>query len=232
MRQARIRYAFDGRLDMMSQGFAMLRYHRLVLVICVTLAHSSLCLAQDGAETGSASGGETPSLLSYGFKGLWLGAELGLSVGFLSTGSAVEEGEWKKFVFGAGLGALTGVAAGVVLAMIDTGTPPPATGLYVLRDAGYGTLLGALSGAAVGALFVLDSGEPLDIFTGASIGSLVGCGVGVVFGLIEANAEKRNGAAYSRGEPREPGVEFTLRIAPGLTPGSGTTIAPTVFGKF
>jgi hypothetical protein len=232
MPKARIRYAFDGRLDMMCQDFAMLGFHRLVLVICVILAHSSLCSAQDDDdEDDSAPGTETP-LLSYGFKGLWLGAELGLSVGFLSTGSSVEEGEWKKFVFGAGLGALTGVAAGVALAMVDTGTTPPATGLYVLRDAGYGTLLGALSGAAVGALFVLDSGDPLDIFTGAAIGSLVGCGVGVVFGLIEANAEKRRGAAYNRGKPREPPVGFTLRIAPGLTPHSGTTIAPTVFGKF
>jgi hypothetical protein len=206
----------------------MLRSHLLVFVTCVSLAHSSLASAQDDP----AAATETPSLLSYGFKGLWLGAELGLSVGFLSTGSSVDDGEWKKFVFGAGLGALTGVAAGVVLAMIDTGTPPPATGLYVLRDAGYGTLLGALSGAAVGALFVIDSGEPLDIFTGASIGSLVGCGVGVIFGVIDANAEARRSATYSRGKPREPGVEFTLRIAPGLTPGNATTIMPTVLGKF
>jgi hypothetical protein len=171
-------------------------------------------------------------LLAYGFKGFWLGAELGLAVGFLSKGPTYDDGEWKKFVFGAGVGALTGVAAGVLLAMVDTGTPPPATGIYVLRDAGYGTLLGALSGAAVGALFVLDSGEPLDIFTGASIGSLAGCAVGVIFGVIEANAEGRRGSAYSRGRAREPGVEFTLRIAPGLTPGSATTIAPTVFGRF
>jgi hypothetical protein len=212
--------------------FAMPRSCLLVFVICVTLARSSLCSAQDGSLSGPAPSTETPSLLGYGFKGFWLGAELGLSVGFLSTGSEVEDGEWKKFVFGAGLGALTGVAAGVVLAMLDTGTPPPATGLYVLRDAGYGTLLGALSGAAVGALFVLDSGEPLDIFTGASIGSLVGCGVGVVFGIIEARAEARRSPAYSQAKPREPGMQFTLRVAPGLTPGTGTAIMPTVFGKF
>jgi hypothetical protein len=104
--------------------------------------------------------------------------------------------------------------------------------MYVLRDAGYGTLLGALSGAAVGALFVLDSGEPLDIFTGASIGSLVGCGVGVVFGVIDANAEARRSAAYSPGKPHESGVGFTIRVAPGLSPRSGTMIAPTVFGRF
>jgi hypothetical protein len=212
----------------------MLRSIALGVALLFALLRPAPCFAERGdAEPYDQVPSEAPSLMSYGFKGFWLGGELGLSVGFLSTGSTFERGDWRNLVFGAGLGALSGVAAGVALAMVDTGTPPPATGWYILRDGGYGTLLGGLSGAAVGALFVIDSGRPKDILTGASIGSLVGVAVGVAFGIIEAGATVRSKPpAYNSRRRREPSFWFSLRSAPTLTPGRTPSLMPTIFGQF
>jgi hypothetical protein len=212
-------------------AFVMLRSLLLCALLAVTvITHPAIGFAQDERDEYVQPSPEPPSLLSYGFKGFWLGGELGLAVGFLSTGNSFGDGEWKNLVFGVGLGALTGVVSGVVLAMVDTGTPPPAYGWYVLRDAGYGTLLGGLSGAAVGALFVLDSGEPRDILTGAAVGSLVGAAVGVAFGVIEANAaNRRSRPTYVRDER---GLRFTVNAIPPLGPGRPLTLAPTLYGRF
>lgn len=179
---------------------------------------------------------EAPSLLSYGFKGFLLGGELGLSVGWLTTRPTFDSNDWRNLVFGTGLGALAGVATGVALAMLDTGTPPPATGWYVLRDGGYGTLLGGLAGAAVGALFVIDSGKPKDILTGASVGSLVGAAFGVVFGIIEADAgqreRQRQRPAAERRRHRARDFFFDLQALPPLGPGRSPQWMPGVTGHF
>lgn len=210
----------------------MLRTLALSVALLSVLSRPALCAAQSSDPDGyERIPNEAPSLLSYGFRGFWLGGELGLSVGFLTTGSSFERNDWRNLVFGAGLGALTGVAAGVGLAMVDTGTPPPATGWYILRDCGYGTLLGGLSGAAVGALFVIDSGKPKDILTGASVGSLVGAAVGVAFGVIEAGAIVREKPQRYTRRRREPMFWFNLQASP-PSAGHGSTFVPGVIGQF
>ena len=141
----------------------------------------SLCLANE----------EPPSIIKYGFEGFWTGAQVGLASGYLATGQDYESGEWRKLVFGAGVGALVGVGAGITLGIVDVGQPAPRTGWLVLRDTGYGLGLGAIVGTAVGALFVIDSGDPKDLLVGASIGTLVGAGAGIAFGLIEGAAADR-----------------------------------------
>jgi hypothetical protein len=155
----------------------------LALVVTLT-ALPSVCLAKD----------DTPSIVSYGFDGFWTGAQVGLAVGYLATGSEYESEEWRKLVFGAGVGALAGVGVGLTLGVVSAGQRPPQTGYLILRDVGYGVGLGAVVGTAVGALFLIDSGRPKNLLTGAAVGTLVGAGVGVAFGLIES-------AAVDRGSP-------------------------------
>lgn len=158
----------------------------------------SPCLARDNG----------PSIVTYGFDGFWTGAQIGLATGYLATGDDYESDEWRKLVFGAGVGALVGVGTGITLGILDVGSPPPRTGWLVLRDMGYGLGLGAVVGTAVGALFVIDSGEPKDLVVGAAVGTLVGAGAGIAFGLIESAAADRQPAAT--GAPRLHDLRLTM----------------------
>lgn len=132
-----------------------------------------------------ASMPDADMLFDYGFKGLTVGAEIGLSVGYLSAGSRYEQDEWRKLVLGVGIGALAGVTTGIVIAIADgTGGGIP-VGYYVLRDASYGTWIGAAVGALVGALLWVDDGRPRDVLQGAAYGTMFGAVAGVAYGIIE-----------------------------------------------
>jgi hypothetical protein len=169
-----------------------------------------------------------PSMFSYGFNGFWTGASIGLAVGYLSTGGDYESNEWKKLVMGAGIGALTGVGAGIGLAVADIGAPGRGTGWYVLRDINYGSLLGALTGAAVGALVWLDDGTSKDVLVGLSIGALIGAGVGIGFGIYEGmNAGKH---ARLRAQ-NERGLHLLLSAWPGSR-GAPPSVLSGVQGRF
>jgi hypothetical protein len=164
-----------------------------VLLACACLLWPRQSHAQD----------HNPSIFSYGSDGFWTGAQVGLAAGYLATGHDYESREWRKLVFGAGVGALVGVGAGISLGIMDLGQPAPGTGWIILRDTGYGTGLGALVGVAVGALFVIDSHDAKDLLTGAAYGGVIGAGAGIAFGVIEA-------ATLDRG-PRRAGAP-TLRL--------------------
>jgi hypothetical protein len=153
----------------------------------LTTALSALALTTSAL----AAAEEEPALARYGFKGFFSGAQVGLAAGFLATGSDYESREWRTLVFGAGVGALGGVGVGLTLAALDLGRTAPLPGWVILRDTGYGASLGTVVGAAVGALFVLDSGEAKDILTGAAWGTLGGAVVGAGFGLLENAIAKR-----------------------------------------
>lgn len=160
-----------------------------------------------------AAENDTPSIVAYGFDGFWTGAQIGLASGYLATGDEYESREWRKLVFGAGMGALVGVGAGLTLGVVDVSSGPPHTGHFILRDVGYGVGLGAIVGTAVGALFLIDDGRAKDLLTGAAIGTLVGAGAGLIFGVIEGAAASGDEAAGVD----VPGIErlrFTVLAAP------------------
>lgn len=163
-----------------------------VLACALCFGAPALCRADDGVDA--------PSIFSYGMKGFWTGAELGLAVGYLSTGSDFASGEWKNLVVGAGIGAVAGLGIGITLGVVDSGASiQPGTGWYVLRDLGYGTTLGALAGLAIGAITMIDSGRSKNLLIGASFGALIGGAAGIAIGFIEAgNARSRAHARASR----------------------------------
>jgi hypothetical protein len=163
-------------------------------------AAAALSVGFFAAPAQAAARDEPPAAVAYGFDGFWTGAQIGLASGYLATGRRYEDHEWRKLVWGAGLGALIGAGVGITLGIVDVGSAPPHTGHLVLRDIGYGVGLGAIAGAAVGALFWADGGEPKDLLTGAAIGTLAGAGAGVVFGLLEgALASSESDVAQAAG---------------------------------
>lgn len=174
-----------------------------------------------------AAENDTPSIITYGFDGFWTGAQIGLASGYLATGREYESDEWRKLVFGAGVGALVGVGAGITLGVIDVGGGPPATGHLILRDVGYGVGLGGIVGAAVGALFLIDDGRPKNLLTGAAVGSVAGAGAGLVFGLIEAASARREPQPTAVDRAGIDSVRFTLVGSPAsLLP------MPAIEGRF
>jgi hypothetical protein len=152
---------------------------------CALLAAAAVALPER-----ALAAEEAPSIITYGSNGFWTGAQLGLATAYLATGQDYESREWRKLVFGAGVGALSGVAIGITLGIVDSGSEPPAMGWLILRDAGYGIGLGALVGVATGALFMLDSPDTKYLVQGAAIGSLAGAGVGIVVGVIQGISSK------------------------------------------
>ncbi len=150
-----------------------------------------------------------------------------MAAGYIATGSDYESHEWRKLAFGAGVGALSGLGLGLTLGIVDATSQPPATGWLVLRDIGYGTGLGALAGTAVGALFLIDSGEPKDLLTGAAIGALVGAGAGAIFGVIEAASARKKQERNPRGS------ESGVRVRLGVTTARGSdNLLTALSGEF
>jgi len=135
-----------------------------------------------------AAAPDTGALVDYGFKGFTLGLETGLAVGYLATGDRWDDREWRTLVLGMGIGALTGMTAGMILAVADYQGRGVPVGYYMLRDANYGTWIGAAMGAIVGMLLWVDDGYPRDIVRGTAYGTLFGAVAGLAFGIIEGTS--------------------------------------------
>ena len=176
---------------------------------------------------------DAASLVDYGFKGFTLGLELGLAIGYITTGPRWERAEWKSLAMGMGIGALAGMTTGIIVAVADT-TSEGVGGYYLLRDAGYGTLLGASMGAVVGLLLWVDDGSSKDVLRGSAFGALFGAGAGLVYGIIEAAHAKPRGRDYED-EDEEAGWglgrNLHLSAAPIGGPGHGAGVAAVMWGS-
>lgn len=67
----------------------------------------------------------------------------------------------------------------------------PGTARYVMRDAAYGTLLGAGLGATVGGLVALQSRDGENALMGAAIGGVSGFAIGALIGVLEGRLRGR-----------------------------------------
>jgi hypothetical protein len=156
------------------------------------------------------------SYLDYGLSGFILGVEVGLPIGYLSTGPKYTEPEWRKLVLGAGIGALVGVTTGFVAALADSGERGAA--FYVLTDASYGALAGAVLGAVSGLLYGVTRSDQAetdvgkDMLKAASIGALIGTGLGIVYGAFDAAHADDLHCHRAAEDPRR--VRFTLTGVP------------------
>jgi hypothetical protein len=176
----------------------------------------------------SAEMPDAASLFDYGFKGFTVGAEVGLAVGYIATGSLYEKNEWRMLVVGMGIGALSGMTTGIVVAVADSSSSGSPMGYYVLRDAGYGTLLGALMGAVTGSLLWVANGTSKDVLKGAAFGTLFGAAAGIGYGVLEG----KHGTSL---HPVEAGYglgkHWRFRLSPAPSAG-GVGLAAQLFGRF
>jgi hypothetical protein len=173
----------------MTDALNAVRYRLALLVFVV----ATLLPARGSAEMPTAA-----SLLDYGFRGFTLGAECGLAAGYLSTGPVYPREEWRKLVLTMGVGALAGMTTGFILAVADVTAHNVPVGYFVLRDTGYGTVIGAAMGAVVGMLIWVDNGTTKDVLEGAAYGTLIGAVAGIAYGIIDARYAN-GGGGYRTG---------------------------------
>ncbi len=207
----------------MPRRLLMIAGIALAVSLTVSLTGPTSCFARD-SQSPPADG---PSLFAYGWDGFWTGAMVGLASGYVATGGTYQSYEWKTLVLGLGIGALSGLSVGITLAITDA-SADSRMGWLILRDTDYGCVLGALGGAAVGALVWINDGRAKNVLTGAAIGALIGAGVGVVFGVVEGTAAARRKRREDTG---------SLRLSPSLLAlpaerGMPASFGPAVLGRF
>jgi hypothetical protein len=127
-----------------------------------------------------------PSVFTYGYRGLLTGGLVGLSAGYLvARRDGFERDDYRPLVLGGGIGALSGAALGLTLGFVDLADDRPGMGSIALRDTLYGAGFGALLGAITGGLVIIRTREAEHLLFGASIGTLAGAALGLGIGLIE-----------------------------------------------
>ena len=199
---------------------------RVLTSIRMCLCAGLLLAAVMAPARASAEMPDAATLFDYGFKGFTVGAEMGLSVGYIVTGPVYEHEEWRTLVVGMGMGALLGVGTGIFVAITDHSGSGARTGYAMLRDAGYGAVLGAIMGALTGSLLWVAHGSAKDVLKGAAYGTLLGSAAGAAYGLLD-----------SRREPELPSVPMGYRLGEGwalsVAPSPATSgIVATVRGRF
>lgn len=158
--------------------FEAFRNTLLLLAALGSWAAASPCHAEE----------EPPTVFGYALSGLGTGLATGVAVGYLSTGPKWESDEWRKLLWGGGIGALTGLGVGIVFGVVDAGSSRatgPGIGFYVMRDANYGLLAGALTGGIIGALYWAGGNSSKDVLVGLSWGTVIGTGLGLGLGVLE-----------------------------------------------
>lgn len=163
----------------------------------------------------------SPSVFTYGWRGLVIGGLAGLSLGYIiARDDGFESGDWKPVVYGLGIGSLVGGATGLTLGFIDLDDDRPGMGNIALRDMLYGAVFGMAVGAIVGALVLISSEDPEHILFGAALGTLSGTLVGLVIGIIEGRR------IVDSPQHRYPGRGLGPSF--GLTRDSGGNLTPVV----
>lgn len=150
---------------------------------------TSLWLATTPAQAARTFGPDpdrAPSVFSYGYRGLLVGALAGVSGGYLAARRGdFEREDWRPLVLGLGIGGLSGAAIGLTLGFVDLADERPGAAAIALRDMLYGAGFGAVLGLITGGLFIIRTRDAEHALFGAAIGTLAGTGVGLGVGIFE-----------------------------------------------
>jgi di/tricarboxylate transporter len=124
------------------------------------------------------------------------------------------------------------MSAGITIAIVDATNQGTPTGFYIMRDAGYGTLLGAAMGAVVGCLLWVDMNKAEGskrVLQGAAWGTLFGAGAGIAYGVLEGQSGTSSTGRSDNGLRLGSGLR--LMFAPAPTP-HGLGLAAQLAGSF
>jgi hypothetical protein len=165
------------------------------------------------------------SLFDYAYKGLALGAGVGLAGGYLV---AREDGwnrsDWKPLAYGAGIGALAGAGIGLTLGVVDvTQSKPSHKAHYILRDMGLGAAFGFTVGAIAGGLAAISTEKVEHVLFGGAIGVLAGAGVGGILGIFDGPDKGEHAAAQQ---------PFGVSIVPVLEANGQLAYLPSLSGRY
>ena len=171
---------------------------------------------------------QRPSVFTFAYQGLVVGAAAGLAAGYLV---AREDGwktseDWKPLVYGTGIGALVGSGVGLTVGVVDVAQDKPGRTRYVLRDMAYGVGFGATAGVIAGGLTAISTKKPEHILLGASIGVLSGAVLGAVFGFLEGGHAREYGALDNDNQ------RFALSIVPVVEAGGKLAYLPALSGRY
>lgn len=188
----------------------------------------------------AASTEENESVFVYAFRGLGIGAPVGLSAGYLLThDDSWGSEDWQHLAIGTAVGAIAGAAGGLAIGLADVSDGRSGMGAIVLRDTWYGTLLGITIGAIVGGVRWMGDGDGEDMLVSMAWGAVIGAPVGIGVGFAEAalrgemgSTETRTTHVGSTPESFAPSLRFGL--VPVITRGSEGSVGwmPSVSGTF
>ena len=153
---------------------------KLIVVLVLMFSIVSISHAESGFFGAAPEG--TPSILNYGWDGMFLGALLGLSTGYLHY---LSDNETKHLGTNTAYGAIIGTAGGLVLGFSDASKGKKGYGAIVLRDMQLGGNLGLVVGAIVGGTQYSSDKEWKRVPKGMAWGYLGGVAAGLAIGLYE-----------------------------------------------
>ncbi|MGC9983752.1 MAG: hypothetical protein ABSF35_08985 [Polyangia bacterium] len=194
----------------------------------IGLAFALAALVTCGLVGAARADDQRPTVFTFAYEGLVVGAGAGLAAGYLV---AREDGwktskDWKPLVYGTGIGALVGSGVGLTVGVVDVAQDKPGRTRYVLRDMAYGVGFGATAGVIAGGLTAISTRKPEHILLGASIGVLSGAVMGAVFGFIEGGHARDYGALDSDCQ------RFALAIVPVVEAGGKLAYLPALSGRY
>jgi len=171
---------------------------------------------------------QRPTVFTFAYEGLVVGAGAGLAAGYLV---AREDGwktseDWKPLVYGTGIGALVGGGIGLTVGIVDVAQDKPGRTRYVLRDMALGEGFGATVGLIAGGLTAISTKKGEHVLLGASIGVLSGAVLGAVFGFLEG------GHAHDRGALDTDNRRFALSVVPVVEAGGKLAYLPALSGRY
>jgi hypothetical protein len=170
---------------------------------------------------------DKPTVFTFAYQGLVVGAGAGLAGGYLvARDGGWKSSDWKPLVYGAGIGALVGSGVGLTLGIVDVTQDKPGRTRYVLRDMALGEGFGATVGGIAGALAAISTKKPEHILLGASIGVLSGAVLGAVFGFVEGRH------ARSHGAPDTGSQHLALSVVPVVEAGGKLAYLPALSGRY
>ncbi|HEX7596727.1 MAG TPA: hypothetical protein VF518_00840 [Polyangia bacterium] len=167
-----------------------------------------------------------PTVFTFAYQGLVVGAGAGLAGGYLvARDNGWQSSDWKPLVYGAGIGSLAGAGVGLIVGVVDVAQDKPGHARYVMRDMSLGVGFGATVGAIAGGLAAISTKKPEHILLGGSIGILSGAVLGAVFGFFEGGSSHRAGLDNDN-------RRLALSVVPVAEAGGKLTYLPALSGRY